>query len=70
MKVKGGILIKTSNVDVLVIACYYFAYMNNTNEVWMDAANVSRSTDTLQFMACVRFLTQHFILKSSQWSML
>ncbi len=49
--VKGNILIRSSDVDVLIIAVYYFPQIKNTNELWIHAGSVSRTTNICRYIA-------------------
>ncbi len=49
--VKGNILMTSSDVDVLIIAVYYFPQMRNTKELLIHAGRVSHTTNNHRYIA-------------------
>ncbi len=49
--VKGNILMRSSDVDVFIIAAHYFPHMRNTKELWIHAGSVSHTTNNHRYIA-------------------
>ena len=50
MEKQGGIIIETSDTDVIVLCIDFYKQMTNTSELWVQMGNVSSVKDGRRFL--------------------
>jgi hypothetical protein len=51
LNIRGCIVIKTPDTDILVIAVHYFPQLTNTDELWLETGNVTSMFDHRRYIA-------------------